>query len=121
MDIAGCRAGEDRIGAVVLVERGEDDDLVARVDDGHQGGDHRLRGAAGDRHVLGGLRRNPGELGGARLDTEQFAVTARRRHYRLECLNELRIAEPGGDAEAGAEVVVPDPKDIHTGNRCYRF
>ena len=42
------RAGEDRIRAVVLIERGEDHDLVAGVGDGHHRGHHGLGTAAGD-------------------------------------------------------------------------
>ena len=42
------RAAEDGVGAVVLVERVEDDDFVTRLHDRHEGGDHRLGGTAGD-------------------------------------------------------------------------
>ena len=40
------RSAEDRIGAVVFVVRFENDDLIAGIADGEQGGDHRLGGAA---------------------------------------------------------------------------
>ncbi len=42
------RAGENGIRAVVFIERGEHDDLVAGVADGHHGAHHRLGAAAGD-------------------------------------------------------------------------
>ena len=39
-DVAGHRPAEDAVRAVVLVERLEDHDLVARIDRGEHGGDH---------------------------------------------------------------------------------
>ena len=47
-DVARDGAGQDRVGAVVLVERLEDDDLVARVEQPEHRRDHRLGRAAGD-------------------------------------------------------------------------
>ena len=54
-DVAGRRPGQDRVRAVVLVERLEDDDLVARVDDPEHRRDHRLGRAAGDRDLRLGV------------------------------------------------------------------
>ena len=45
------RAGENRVGTVVLVERLEDDHFVARIDQRHEHRRHRFRRAAGHRHV----------------------------------------------------------------------
>lgn len=50
-------AGEDRIGAVVLVERVEDDHLIAGVDQGEEDGGHGLRGAARHGDLLVGVDR----------------------------------------------------------------
>ena len=47
-DEPGGGAGEDAVGPVVLVERLREDHLVARVDQGEQGDEHRLGAAAGD-------------------------------------------------------------------------
>ena len=49
------RAGENRVGAVVLVERLEDDHFVARIDQRHEHGRHRFRRAAGHRHLAIGI------------------------------------------------------------------
>lgn len=46
--VARDRVGPDRVGSVVLVERLEDDDLVARVQEAEHRRDHRLGGTAGD-------------------------------------------------------------------------
>ncbi len=54
-DVAGGGAGEDAVGAVVFVEGLEDDDLVAGVDEGLEGGDHGFGGAAGDGDVGDGV------------------------------------------------------------------
>ena len=43
---AGLGAGKNSVRAVVFVERLEDDHFVARIDDGHQGGDHGFGGTA---------------------------------------------------------------------------
>ncbi len=43
------RAGDDRIRAVVLVERLEDDDFIAGIDHGQQHVDHAFGGSAADR------------------------------------------------------------------------
>ena len=51
--------GEDRVGAVVLVERLEHDHLVARIHHGEQRGDHRLGGAAGDGDLPLGIHLEP--------------------------------------------------------------
>ncbi len=53
--VAGDRSRQDGIRPVVLVERLEHDHLVAGVDEGEQGGDHRLGGAAGDGHLALGI------------------------------------------------------------------
>jgi hypothetical protein len=47
-DVARARVGEDGVGRVVLVERLEDDDLVAGVDRRHHRRDHAFGRAAGD-------------------------------------------------------------------------
>ena len=68
--IDGLGTREDGVGAVVLVERREDDDLVAGVRDRHHGGHHGLGGAAGDHDVLVGVDRHAHKmflLGGKRL------------------------------------------------------
>ena len=41
-------AGENRVGAVIFVERLEDHDFVAGIDDAHHGGHHGFGRAAGD-------------------------------------------------------------------------
>ena len=65
--VARDGAGEDRVGAVVLVVRLEDDDLVARVEQPEHGGHHRLGRAAGDGDLGLGIDRAPaGELAGGR-------------------------------------------------------
>ena len=56
--VDGLRTRKDRVGAVVLVERREDDDLVAGVCDRHHGGHHGLGGAAGDYNILVGVHRH---------------------------------------------------------------
>ena len=53
-DVARRRTGQDRVRTVVLVERLEHDDLVARVEETEHRRDHRLGRAAGDGHL--GLR-----------------------------------------------------------------
>jgi len=53
---------DDTARAVVLVERLEDDDLVARVQHGEQGRQHGLGRAAADRHVAVGLDLHTVEL-----------------------------------------------------------
>ena len=53
--IDGLSARENRVGAVVLVERREDDDLVSGVRNRHHGGHHGLGGAACDYDVLVGV------------------------------------------------------------------
>ena len=40
-------AGQDGVRAVILVERGENDDFIARIGDRHHRGHHGLRAAAG--------------------------------------------------------------------------
>ena len=52
--VARRGAGENRVGPVVLVERLEDDDFVARIDDRHHRRHHRFGRAAADRHLLVG-------------------------------------------------------------------
>ena len=68
--IDGLCAGQDGIRAVVLVKRGENDNLVARIGDRHHRGHHGLRAAAGGDDF--GVRIDPaaheiGLLGGQRL------------------------------------------------------
>ena len=55
LDVGGLGAAEDRVGTVVLVERGEDDDAVAGVRDGHDRAHHGLGGAAGDHDLRLGV------------------------------------------------------------------
>ena len=62
--------GQDRIRAVVLVKRREDNDLVPRVRHGHHGGHHRLGAAAGHNDLTVGVNcpaHIAGLLGGQRL------------------------------------------------------
>ena len=59
--VDGLGAGEDRIGGVVLVERREDDHLVARIAGGHHRDHHRFGAAAGDDEVLVGVDRQAAE------------------------------------------------------------
>src|SRR5215510_797540 len=47
----GSRAGKNRIGTVILVKRLKHDDLVARVDDGHQGRHHCFGRSACHRYL----------------------------------------------------------------------
>ena len=47
-DDAADGAAEQRVGVIVLVVRLEDDDFVAGISDGEQGGDHAFSGAAAD-------------------------------------------------------------------------
>ena len=68
--VDGLGTRKDRVGAVVLVERREDDDLVAGVGDRHHGSHHGLGGAASDHDVLVGVDRYAHEVllfGGKRL------------------------------------------------------
>ena len=51
-------AGEDRIRAVVLVERLEDDHLVSGIDTRQHHGHHRFGGPAADRDLLVGVHRH---------------------------------------------------------------
>ena len=79
-DVARDRAGQDRVGAVVLVVGLEHDDLVARVEQPEHGGHHRLGRAAGDGDLGLGVDRAPaGE------------VARRRRGDRVA----QRLAPPG--------------------------
>ena len=68
--VDGLGPRENGVSAVVLVERRENDDLVARVRDRHHGGHHGLGGAAGDYDILVGVQRHAHKmllLGGKRL------------------------------------------------------
>ena len=68
--VDGLGTRKDRVGAVVLIERREDDDLVAGVRDRHHGGHHGLGGAAGDYDILVGVHRHAHKVllfGGERL------------------------------------------------------
>ena len=68
--VDGLGTRKDRVGAVVLVERREDDDLIAGVRDRHHGGHHGLGGAAGDYDILVGVHRHAHKVllfGGKRL------------------------------------------------------
>ena len=49
------RAGKDHVRAVVFIERGENDELVPRVGDGHHRGHHGLGAAAGDDDLAVGI------------------------------------------------------------------
>ena len=53
--VTRCRSGEDHVRPVILVERLEDDHLVARIDHGQHRRDHRLGRAAGHRHLAVGV------------------------------------------------------------------
>ncbi len=50
---------QNRVRPIVLIEGFEDDDLIARVDDGEQRRDHRLGGAAGHGDLSFGIDRQP--------------------------------------------------------------
>ena len=50
-NIDRLRAGEDGVCAIVLIKRGEDDDLIPGITDGHDGSHHGFRAAAGDKHL----------------------------------------------------------------------
>ena len=68
--IDGLRAGKDGIRAVVLIERGENHNLVAGIGHGHHSGHHGFRAAAGgDNLAVGvdGAAHITGLLGGQRL------------------------------------------------------
>src|SRR5713101_4858178 len=54
-DVTRGRAGQDRVGSVILVKRLEDDYLVARVDHREQAGDHRFGRAACHRDIALGV------------------------------------------------------------------
>src|SRR5260370_18905927 len=54
-DVTRGRAGQDRVGSVILVNRLEDDDLVARVDHREQARDHRFGRAACHRDIALGV------------------------------------------------------------------
>jgi hypothetical protein len=56
--VPGRGARQDGVRAVVLVERLEDDHLVAGIDDPEQAGDHRLGRSAADRHLRVGVDRH---------------------------------------------------------------
>ena len=56
--VARRRAGQNRVGAVVLVERLEDHHFVARIDDGHHRGHHGLGRAAAHGDLLVGADRH---------------------------------------------------------------
>ena len=46
LDVARRRTGDDGVGTVIFIKRLEDDDFVARIDDGKQNVDHGFRRAA---------------------------------------------------------------------------
>ena len=69
-DIDRLRAGENGVRAVVLIERREDNHLVAGIGDGHHGRHHGLRAAAGGNDLAVGVNGPPhivGLLGGQRF------------------------------------------------------
>ena len=72
-------AGENGIRAVILIERREDDDLVAGVADGHHRAHHRLGAAAGDENL--GIRINGSAVGTPLLAGEGFAEVLRAEGY----------------------------------------
>ena len=57
--VTGHGAGQDGVGTVVLVERLEDHDFVARVDRRQHGGDHRFGRAATHGDLRVGVDRDP--------------------------------------------------------------
>ena len=65
------RAGKNRVRAVVFIERGEHDHLVAGVADGHHGAHHRFGAAAGDENF--GIRIDFAAVCAALLAGERFA------------------------------------------------
>ncbi len=74
-DVARDGAGQDGIRPVILVERLEDDHLVARINEGEHGGDHPLGRPAGDGDL--GLRIDrPGRVEAGRLGGDRLAEVA---------------------------------------------
>ena len=121
-DVAGRRAGEDRVGPVVLVERLEDDDLVARVEDREHRGDHPLGRAAGDRDL--GLRVGlPARVGPGGLRRDRVAQRLRTPRDRVlvdvgedgvgGSLLELVGCGEVGEALREADRAVRDRKAVH--------
>ena len=80
--VARHRAREDRVGPVVLVERLEDHDLVAGVDQPEHRRDHPLGGAAHDRDVGVGARR-PARMPASRLRGDRLAQRLRAPRDRV--------------------------------------
>ena len=56
-DVAGGGAANDGVGPIVLIEGLKDHNLIARVDNRQQGGDHGFRGTAANRHLPFGVNR----------------------------------------------------------------
>ena len=75
------RAGENGIRTVILIERREDDDLVAGVADGHHRAHHRLGAAAGDENL--GIRINRSAVGTSLLAGEGFAEVFRAEGHGI--------------------------------------
>ena len=75
------RAGENRVRAVVFIERGEHDHLVAGVADGHHRAHHGFGAAAGDENF--GIRIDFAAIGAALLAGERFAEVLRAEGHGI--------------------------------------
>ncbi len=75
------RAGQDHVGAVVLIERLEDDHLVTRIDHREHRRDHRLGGATGHGDVAIRIAFEP--IVGARLVGDRAAEVGRTMRDRV--------------------------------------
>ncbi len=121
-DEARHGAGQDRIGAVVLVHRVEQDDLVAGVEQRQQRGDHRLGRTTGHADLALGVDAPPGigpadlrsdgtaEVGGAPGDRVLVEVGVERR---LGCLLQLVGAGEVGKALREVDRVVGEGEPGH--------
>ena len=92
-DVAGDGSGQDRVGAVVLIERLEDDHLVARVEQPEHRRDHPLGRTAGHRDLRLRIDHPAGvEAGGLRCD----GIAERLRAPGDRVLVHVRIDRGGG-------------------------
>ena len=73
--IDGLCTGQDGVRAVILVERGENDDFIARIGDRHHRGHHSLRAAAGGDDL--GVRIDPAAHEIRLLGGQRFAEVLR--------------------------------------------
>jgi hypothetical protein len=118
-DVARRRARQDRVGPVVLVERLEDHDLVARVDDRHHRRHHRFGRAAADGHLLVGHDRQ--SVAARELVRHGFAQRARApgdgvlihvavdggAGRRLDGVGRRKVRKPLRQVHATVQVIQP--------------